>query len=100
MSTITIGTAANNTLIGLAFEPGGLDPADVATIAQHIIFDQNPGAAASRVVPGAFQRAQLVIPNRGILTILPGDVIAYDPATGFPYLISALAAAGASWVHS
>jgi hypothetical protein len=27
-------------------------------------------------------------------------VVAFDPATGFPILLSAAAAAGASWVHS
>lgn len=100
MATITIGTAATTTLVGLAFNVSSAD-ADFATIAQHILDDQNPGVLVGRVWPGAFsKRGVLYVPNRGELKILPGDVVAYDPTTGFPILISARAAAGASWVHS
>jgi hypothetical protein len=53
------------------------------------------------IYPGAWARTGILyVPNRGILKALPGDVVAFDPATGFPILLSAAAAAGASWVHS
>lgn len=48
---------------------------------------------------GAFNReGQLVIPNRGVLKVLPGDVIAVDPS-GWPFLLSqqAIDYAGTCW---
>ena len=42
----------------------------------------------------------LYVPNRGPLRLYDGDIVAYDPATGFAFAISKLAAAGASWVHT
>ena len=48
--------------------------------------------------PGAFSNTVLLtIPNRGILQVKPGDVIATDTQTGWPILISAAAAAGGGW---
>lgn len=48
---------------------------------------------------GSFNRqGQLVVPNRGVLKMLPGDVVAVDPS-GWPILLSAqaLAYAGTCW---
>lgn len=104
MATKTLGTAANNTLVAVAFslDPAVLNSADLATINQHILDDQasaHPVAHYSGI--GGFVREGLLfVPNRGTLKILPGDYVAYDPATGWPILVSSLAAAGASWVHS
>jgi hypothetical protein len=104
IATATLGTAANNTLVAVAFSqtPSVLSAADLATINQHILDDQataHPVAHYSGI--GGFVREGLLyVPNRGVLKCLPGDYIAYDPATGFPILVGALAAAGASWVHS
>ena len=104
MATSTLGTAANNTLVAVPFslDPGVLAAADLATINQHILDDQ---AAAHPVahysgIGGFVREGLLFVPNRGFLKCLPGDYIAYDPATGWPILVSARAAAGASWVHS
>jgi hypothetical protein len=49
-------------------------------------------------MPGIGREGLLAIPNRGIIKVLPGDVVAVD-ATGFPYLISAnaIAYAGSDW---
>lgn len=50
-------------------------------------------------VPGALQRdGRLFVPNRGILKVLPGDIVAVDNL-GFPYLIpgNAIAYAGSLW---
>lgn len=104
MATLTLGTAATTTLVAVAFsqDTTTLLPADLATININILDDQNvahPPAVYSGL--GGFVREGfLYVPNRGKLTILPGDFVAYDPATGFPILLSARAAAGASWVHS
>ena len=97
MATKTLGTAATTTLVAMPF---GSDPAiaDIAAIAAHILGDQN---VSHPIWPGAWANTGLLyVPNRGILQELPGDYVAYDPATGWPILLSARAAAGASWVHS
>lgn len=96
MATKTLGTAANNTLIALPL--GGNSAADIATIQLHILNDLVNG---NPVYPQAWaQTGLLYVPNRGVLQARPGDYVAYDPATGWPILLSARAAAGASWVHS
>lgn len=97
MATKTLGTAATSTLVAMVF---GSDTvvADIATIQQHILDDQVNG---NPIWPGAWQGTGLLyVPNRGILRAIPGDYVAYDPATGWPILLSKRAAAGASWVHS
>jgi len=96
MATGTLGTAANNTLVSMVF---GSDPtiADIAAIQAHILNDQVNG---NPIWPGAWANTGLLyVPNRGVLQALPGDYVAYDPATGWPILLSKRAAAGASWVH-
>jgi hypothetical protein len=99
MATITLGTAGTTTLTALTFSRGlNMSNADIATIAEGILNDQ---VNTNPIYPGAWARTGILyVPNRGILKALPGDVVAFDPATGFPILLSAAAAAGASWVHS
>jgi hypothetical protein len=104
MATATLGTAGTTTLTAVAFsqDPTVLLPADLATVNWGILDDQaaaHPHAAISGL--GGFVReGLLIVPSRGTLKILPGDYVAIDPATGWPILVSAAAAAGASWVHS
>lgn len=76
--------------------------ADVDTINVHILDDVNARHPMAQIsgCGGFVREGQLYVPNRGQLTLRPGDVVAYDPATGFPILLSSRAAAGASWVHS
>ncbi len=97
MATLTLGTAATTTLVAMPF---GSDPAiaDISAIALHILNDQ---VNTQPIWPGAWANTGLLfVPNRGVLQALPGDVVAYDPATGWPILLSKRAAAGASWVLS
>lgn len=111
MATRTAGTNATTSLTAIIWNPGVL-AADFATIANGILDDyyQQTGAAppvptSPRVYPGAFQRggmyAELYIPNRGSLTVKPGDMVAID-ATGWPILVGAHAvtAGTTSWTHS
>ena len=99
-----MGTAGTTTLVAVKWsqDPTILLPADLATIKNHILDDLTTGNPVAQVsgVGGLVREGKLYVPNRGSLVIYPGDFIAYDPATGFPILVSALAAAGASWVHS
>ena len=99
MATKTLGTAATTTLVALPFSRGlDMADADIATIAENILNDQNN---IHPIWPGAWARTGLLyVPNRGVLQALPGDYVAYDPATGWPILLSKNAAGGASWVHS
>ncbi len=48
--------------------------------------------------PGVGRAGQLLIPNRGILKVLPGDIVAVDN-TGWPILVSgaAIGYAGSQW---
>jgi hypothetical protein len=52
--------------------------------------------------PGISRQQQLTVPGRGILSIQPGDVIAVDPTTGWPILVSgaAISAAGSLWTFT
>jgi hypothetical protein len=99
MATKTLGTNANNTLVALSYLPGygsGMAAADQAAI-QNIILDDIGNAHAQW--PGAFQGGQLYIPNRGVLTVLPGDWIGVD-TQGWPILVSKNSIASGPWTHS
>lgn len=101
MATITLGTNATTSLTpSIKFLPGwnsGISAADMATVARAIKDDKGN---AHSIVPGAFNAAgQLFIPNRGVLTVLPGDYIGVD-STGWPILVSAYAIANGPWTHS
>jgi hypothetical protein len=104
MATATLGTAATTTLIAVPFTYG-LVAADFATMAAAVKRDSHntnvQGVTGPQPPIGlAISRAgQLVIPERGILKLFSGDYIAID-ATGWPILLSARAAASASWVHT
>lgn len=101
MSTITLGTAGTTTLVALVWT-GSAAQADVAAINSHILDDVNTRHPAAQIGGGGgfVREGLLYVPNRGILTLRASDVVAYDPATGWPILLSSRAAAGASWVHS
>ena len=93
MAVGTFGTDGVDTLSALTWtrQPA---VADVAQIAANIKNDQN---VAHPIMPGAFSfNGTLHVPNRGVLLLLPGDVVAYD-GTGWPILVSAAAIAGGAW---
>ena len=104
MATQTLGTATTSSLTAVAFSqtPSILSDADLATISYGILDDQNVAHphAVLEGIGGLVRQGRLFVPNRGSLLILPGDYIAIDSTTGWPILVSAAAAAGASWVHS
>lgn len=98
MATKTLGTNATNTLTALAFAPGAMAAADIATIAQAI---KRQGAAGG-AVPEAFSNNGLVtLPNnKGIIRLDPGDWVGVDPATGWPLVVSAYAIANGAFTHN
>lgn len=98
MATQTLGTNANDSLSpAIVFKPGygsGMSAADIASVAQSIKDDLN---TTHPVYPQAFSsNGLLYVPNRGILTMLPGDVVAVD-STGWPVLVSSNAIANGPW---
>lgn len=99
MATLTLGTNATNTLTALEFKPGigSMTPADQAAINNAILNDLN---VAHPKVPGAFSsNGLLLVPNRGILKVLPGDYVGVDDE-GWPVLVSAYSIANGNWTHS
>jgi|SRR5215472_3648324 len=114
MATVTGGTAATTTLIGIPMSPSLASlPAgsgsfagyfanitDFATIDANILDDINPAHPIFGPTNGITPQGMLYVPNRGVLRMRAGDYVFYDPATGWPILLSGRAAAGASWVHT
>lgn len=98
MATHTLGTNANTSLTSLTFKPGygsGMAAADIAAIAVSI---KNDLINSHPIVGEAFSsNGRLYIPNRGILTMLPGDVVGVDATTGWPILVSKRAIASGPW---
>ena len=103
MALTSMGTSATTTLKGLHMD-GNLTVADGATLRANIKWDgvytnlvwqpiQNHA-----VYPGAFEfqggRGLLHVPRRGVLQVLEGDYVAYDP-NGWPILISGWSISGA-----
>ena len=109
MTTRTLGTASTTTLTAIAFShsplsnlgtgssPSTTGPADMASIKNLIKDDLN----ALSVSPNSFIdfNGLLMIPRRGLVRVLVGDVIGVD-ASGWPILLSKAAAANANWVLS
>lgn len=103
MATGTLGSAATNTLTALLVSRA-MAAADVATIMAAIKGDKGPSTSpigSGYLMPGSWQSSGvLYVPGRGILIAQPGDYVAVGPASGWPILISATAAASADFVHS
>lgn len=106
MATHTLA-AANLTAVTFNRSPLVLLPADLATINNAIRNDPNlqnsMNMGRSTYAPaGEFGfNGLLFIPNRGVLQVLPGDVVAVDNNSptnvGWPILVSADAILNGSW---
>lgn len=101
MATHLLGTNANNSLNpAITFQHGygsGMSAADIATMALAIKDDLN---VSHPVMPEAFSaNGLLYVPNRGILKMRAGDVVAVD-STGWPILVSKYAIANGPWTFT
>jgi len=97
--TKTLGTSTTSGLTAVSYLPGygsGMSTSDQAAI-QNAIKDDLGNA--HNLLGGAFQGGQLFIPNRGVLTVLPGDWVGVD-ANGWPILVSKYSIATGGWTHS
>jgi hypothetical protein len=112
MATSTLGSNSNSSLPFALQAPGSFTnqagtkfasiaaAADVATINQAILDDQNrnlpsPGAGSTW---GWSTTGKLFVPNRGWLQVFPGDWVAVDNR-GWPILLSADTIANGLWTH-
>ena len=99
MATITVGTTSSTALTGLVFQPN-CNVADLATINADIFPDNNPAYDTIPAnVPTALSTSGILkLPGgRGEITLLPGDVIAVDPVTGWPIVLSKNCAANGAF---
>lgn len=101
MATKTLGTSTTSGLNpALQFLPGygsGMAAADIASIVLSIKNDQINGRP---LFPGAFSsNGLLYVPNRGVLTMLPGDWVGVDNQ-GWPILVSKNSIANGNWTHN
>ena len=103
MALKTLGTAAQTTLSAIKFNPdyNALTDSDLAALNALIKPTVDANGQAQGLLNNYISRAgQLWIPNRGWLYVSPNDYIAVDTVTGWPILLSAPAAASASFVHT
>jgi hypothetical protein len=101
MSTITGGTNATTTLIGLVTpsQANGsiahFSAADQATLNNLLKLDNS----TARIEKGGFRNGQLHFPGRGTLNVMPGDYVFVDP-NGWPVLVSSYSIATGGWTHT
>lgn len=104
MATHTLVTNGNLTAVTYSQSVTTLLPADLATVNYGILDDVgNLHAPAAISGLGGFNREGiLVVPGRGWLKVLPGDVVAVDidRGSGWPILVSAHAIATGLWTLS
>jgi hypothetical protein len=71
-------------------------PGDLSAVASLIKYDNSAGQFARSALT---REGDLFLPGRGVLTILPGDVVAVD-AQGWPILVSGYSIATGGWTFS
>lgn len=118
MALRTVGTNANNSLSAFVVGFNDTIAADLASVNVAIredptifqawnpvattgLVDQTKTGTTRRRVNQAYtKQGLLVIPNRGIIQLKPGDVVAWDATTGWPIVLSGDAFANGPYTHS
>ncbi len=109
MALHTLGTSSTTALKALIWQPAGMSFTDASALAAYMKPDDNTGS--SGIVTGqqngwfganGFNGGFLHLPRgRGLIKLVPGDVVAVDTQTGFPFVISTLAAnSNPAWVYT
>ncbi len=101
MAIQTLGTTNDHSLaLALVWNGMATDTADVADINQAILNDQNPRFPVAQIdgSGGFVKEGLLYVPNRGVLTLFPGDVVALDATSGQVILLTAHGLATGPWV--
>ncbi len=100
MATQLLGTNANNSLTAVVWTGVATPMADVRAINQLIRDDQQARhalAATSAAIDGFVREGVLYVPNRGALTLFPGDIVALDATSGQPILLSGYGRTAGPW---
>jgi hypothetical protein len=100
MAIQTLGTNANNSLnLALVWNGLATATADVADINQAILDDFNARHPVAQIsgCGGFVKEGILYVPNRGSLTLFPGDVVALDATSGQVILLTARGLAAGPW---
>jgi len=91
MTLRTLGTNTTTSLSAFSYTAQP-DQQNAGLLRAGIKNDLSIGGKVGSIWPDAFvQGGLLYIPNRGTLQLYRGDVIAFDPTTGFPIVVSSLA---------
>lgn len=101
MALRTAGTTTTSILSAIRFGADVL-PQDMGSIANLICDDKIGAAGAHLRLNGAISNnGLLIVPNRGVLQVLPGDYVMVDN-DGWPILVSAssIGLGATRWVHS
>jgi hypothetical protein len=102
MALQTLGTLANNSLDrALVWHSVAVSQADVRVINANIYDDQlpitSPYSAQTSGTGGFVKEGVLYVPNRGSLTLFPGDIVALEAAIGQPILLTAYGLSAGPW---
>lgn len=116
MALRTLGTNANNSLQAFLVGTDDLTTADLALLNEGIRGDPPgygawPQVSSSGLVTGTgtnrprinqayVKQGVLIVPNRGLLQLKPGDFVAFDSTTGWPIVVSGDAAANGPYTHT
>lgn len=116
MALRTVGTNATTSLSAFVVGFNDTITADIATLNTQLRFD--PPGWNSQVVPATsglaaglgtnrprinqayVKQGLLIVPNRGVLQLKLGDVVAWDVTTGWPIVLSGDAFASGPYTHS
>jgi hypothetical protein len=99
MATQLLGTNANNSLTALVWNGVATAAADVRAINQIILNDYNARHPVAQISGsgGFVKEGLLYVPNRGSLTLNPGDVVALDATSGQVILLTAYGLSAGPW---
>jgi hypothetical protein len=111
MALRTLGTNANNSFTAMLAGTDDINnPTNLAILLNGILNDipmvnqaLQSGQPRNRLIGQPYIQGSwgtLYVPNRGYLTVKPGDFVAFDPTTGWPILISADCAANGAVTHT
>jgi hypothetical protein len=94
----TLGTNANNSLTALVWK-GMVSGTDASEINELILNDQNARHPVAQTdgSGGFVKEGLLYVPNRGILTLFPNDVVAVDATSGAVILVTGLGISSGPW---
>jgi len=99
MATQLLGTNATNSLTALVWHSVAVNAEDVSDINEIIKDDQNARHPVAQTggVGGFVKEGLLYVPNRGVLTLFPGDIVAVDATSGQVILLTGYGLSAGPW---